>query len=200
MIKNSFVLFKLVPLKLASLIVSVVLVSTPAFAADPTFTDADLKTVLAASDKSNDSGLIYMWSPKKHDSIMLAKDVMQVAGKRNMKVTLLHTESNAGTANTQSKLSRSFILRTLGLNAAAPAVMLYHDGELIGRPLAGKINADSISKHIDKTMLEKVECSPKKLEAMGAGAKLPIKCQQLAKRAKQSSSTETKASKETEKK
>ena len=192
MINKSFMLFRLVPLTIASLLFSIT-----AYAADPTFSDADLKTVLAASDKNNDSGLIYMWSPKKHDSIMLAKDVMQVAGKRNMKVTLVHTESNAGTANTQSKLSRSFILRTLGLNAAAPAVMLYHDGELIGRPLAGKITADSINKHIDKTMLEKVECSPKKLTAMGAGAKLPIKCQQLAKRAKQTSNTESKTSKET---
>ena len=177
---------KLIRLTLASFIF---VLSSSLFAADPIFSDAELRVVLADSDKNDTSGLIYMWSPKKHDSIMLAKDVMQVAAKRNMKVTLLHSESNAGTANTQSKLSRSFILKTLGLNAAAPAVMLYHDGELIGRPLSGKINADSISKHIDKTMLEKVECSPKRLAAMGAGAQLPIKCQQLAKRAKQKATT-----------
>lgn len=173
-----------------SLLLASLFLSLNLSAADPIFTDADLKTVLAASEKKKTTGLIYMWSPKSRNSIMLAKDVMQVAAQRNMKVTLLHSISNAGTANTQSKLSRSFILRTIGMNAAAPAVQIFHEGELIGRPLSGKITVESINTYIDKTILEKVECSPKKLAAMGAGAKLPVKCQQLAKRSKQTKSTQ----------
>jgi hypothetical protein len=90
------------------------------------FTDEDLKYVL----EKNDQGIIYLWSPFMPLSILGREEIIDVAKKMDIGLTLV-VDPLAIETQTPDPLMKSRALMVHGVLDHYPAVSIYSDGKLL---------------------------------------------------------------------
>lgn len=102
-----------------------IFVAAAAFAKEP-FTDQDLNDVL----QTNETGIIYMWSPYMPLSVIGREDILKIGKKMNLNVTLV-VDPLATQTDTPDPLMRSHALMEFGVLDHYPAIVLHKDGQLV---------------------------------------------------------------------
>ena len=128
-----------------------------AAAAEPRFTDDELRRVMAEHER----GVIYLWSPHMPLSIDGLDSVWRAASSRGLTVTVVLNPDASRTLAAAIAAERGWPLSTLqasdsveltfrALLIHAPAVQAHVDGRLVGSPFPGYHSVDEYAAYFDR--------------------------------------------------